>query len=339
MAIAHSQVFTFRNLISPHDGDVANDRKARIMWGEFKAAMKAGGWTVVGSYAGTGSLYNDGTANPLVAGTDSWLVPADELPLESNRAWMILQCPPIMGKLQIMFWQLYNGVSNNEYIVVRSSPGGEFMASGGGTDGTTTTPPTAPDEITHIDGNQQTFQENSPYTCQCYTAWSADLSQFYMFLMQEAANPMFFCASVLENPDPDLENGLAWCWSQVSGSGNTVYYNSQMDNGSHYTTPSWNGVINGVSRTFYLGGRGWNNAGVQLKTRIQADGKCPPGPAELYNGELTERGFVGRVPDIYWTATQYNKGYGDAVAGPIKWYSHADFVIPWDVNQPLPRQR
>jgi hypothetical protein len=343
MAIAHSQVYLFNHWTRSYDGDADGVTKSIVKewWYRFKEAFVAGGWTVMGSYAGTGSVFNDGDRDLVDglgagAGTDTWTGPNFSAG-GNNRPWIILQCPPIMGKAQFMFGCSQPFQSNPEYMDARVSLDGTFMTLYGGTNGTTSARPTAPDQVIH-NTNQGGLNNAGAYSTEVHACWSTLKDQFYIMTKHEQATPMFMAFSVLDNAPVNLADGLAYC--ALFGDTGLALSNTKMDNADHYTTPNWRGQIDGVTTQMYLGGRGWSNVGIQSQLRIPDDGKIVGGPCELYGSPVTYRNYYGTVPDIYWTPnSQYNQGYGDSVAGPIKWYSGGSIIVPWDATQKLPRLR
>lgn len=347
MALAHSQAYSFYHWERAYDAnaDGINDSIAREWHHRMKEAFVAAGWTVMGSYSGTGSLFNDGDRDLINgdqitgAGTDTWTVPV--MPDSTLRPWVVLQCPPVMGVMQVCFGLDQPWNNNPEYYIARTSPSGSFMATPGygGTDGTTTEPPHAPDEVTHRGSGPGGWSNGGSYTGAIHACYSADKSQLYIMSMQEQANPHFFAFSVLDNAPAELQDGLVWCMID-GGTTYTTISQTVMDNGDHYTQATWNGVISGVNRTLYLGGRGWNNVGIQSQIRIPQDRSMVVGPCELYASTTTIRGYYGTVPDLYWAPlNQYRAGVGDTVGGPIKWMIGASLMLPWDSGEPLPRLR
>jgi len=344
MTIAYSQAYSFYHWERAYDGnaDGITDSITREWWFRMKEAFVAAGWTIMGSYNGSGSVFNDGDRDLVDgagagAGTDTWL--ATVFANSSLRPWIIFQAPPIMGKLQVMmgFSQPLN--SNPEYIDCRTSPTGSFMASGGGTDGTTSARPSAPDQITH-NSNDSGLDATGSLTTAIHACYSADESQFFLMTTLEAGNPNFFAFSKVDNAPVELDDGVVWSMRFAGTANGADFYVGQMDNADHYTTASWNGRISGTNRVFYLGGRGWNNVGIQSQIRIPQNRETLVGPCELYASPVAQRGYYGTVPDMYWGPnSQFRMGFGDTVGGAINWISGGSLIIPWDSAEPLPRIR
>jgi hypothetical protein len=342
MALAYSQAYTFYHWDRAYDGnaDGINDSITREWWYRMKEAFIAAGWTIMGSYSGVGSTFNDGDRDLVDgvgagAGTDTWTVPV--FPNSTQRPWMVFQCPPIMGLLQVLigFTQPLN--NNPEYIDCKTSPSGSFMVINGGGDGTTTARPTAPDQITH-NTNQGGMDGSGLLTAGIHACFSLDKSQFYFMTVQEQGSPHFFAFSKPDNAPVELDDGLVW--TMRFGSNYDTIGETRMDNADHYTTALWYGVISGTVRTMYLGGRGWNNVGIQAQVRIPQDRKAVVGPCELYASTLTVRGYYGTIPDIYWAPlNQFRQGFGDSVGGPILWFCGGALIVPWDSTESLPRFR
>ena len=339
MALAHSQIYSYFHWTRVYDGGYRGLGAATEWWFQMKEAFKAGGWTVMGT-AYNGAVDNSGvTANVdgLGGGAGVDLMVA-ALPNNSNRAWVVLQCPPIMGDFQVMFFTDQPPTNNPEYWQVDVSPLGQFMGNNGGVNGTTSAPPTAPDSHSHYNNAPNGVNQNGGYTLHIDACWSADKSQFFLMTNQENANAQFMAFSILDNPAPALDNGLAWC---ILGAGNLFLQASTwMSSANQYAVAAWRGSISGVVTTCYLGGRGWANLGMHDIVRVPGDGKAPPGPCEIYPSGALTRGFHGTVPDMYWVPEfQYRRGYGDAVGGPINWFCGGALIIPWDSARPLPRNR
>jgi hypothetical protein len=350
MAIAFSQAYTFRHFVRPFDGtDAGTKIPAREFLYEFKESLLAAGWTVMASHAGDGTVDNSGiTANVDGlgggAGVDYWTSAIAIHPINtSNDPWIVLQCHPSHGDVQVclQLTRFGGGLSNIDYWDVAMSPAGQFLTANGGTDGAANTMPTAPDQI--LTANDLAFINPSHQTYEIHCAYTADKSQMFLFVQQEQSVGHFWAFSVLDNPDANLDNDAVWTMRQYTGLGGSDITNpssTTMDNGDHYTTASWYGLVSGTLRTMYLGGRGWNNVGIQSQVRPPASGQVLVGPAELYASDVTVRGFYGTVPDLYWSPnSQYHKGLGDSVGGPVNWYSGGSLIIPWDNTQPLPRVR
>ena len=333
--VAHSRSYSFHHWIRPYDGAVSLDNAARLWWGELNTALHAAGWTTIGSHSGSGAVYNDGTSNPLVAGTDSWPIAN-----VTGRAWHVWQCPPAMGRFQLCVHQYYNQTSNAEYIGIWFSPGGQFLVSGGGTDGTTTVRPTAPDEMVRYAGNgTPPWTSDSPYTVQLHAAWADDGTQLFIYAKQNAGNNIFAAFSVMDNPDPAVLDGLAAVWKQGASSV-TTQADTQMGTADHYTSANWVVSIGGVGYGCYLGGRGFANLGLSSLERVQGDKKMKPSPCEVYPSSIPQRGFVGTIPDLYWVpAGFYGRGMGASVGGPILWLAGDAVAMPWDAAEPLPLDR
>jgi len=344
MALAHSQAYSFYHWERAYDAnaDGINDSISREWYHRTKEAFVAGGWTVMGSYPGSGSTFNDGDRDLVDgigggAGTDTWTTPV--LPDSSLRPWIVLQCPPIMGVMQVVIGISQPWNNNPEYYIARTSPSGSFMAINGGTDGTTSVTPLAPDQVNHRISSQGGMISEGSYTTAIHACYSADKSQFYFMTLQEQGNPHFFAFSVVDNAPAALQGGLVWTMIDGANIYETIS-ETKMGNADHYTTASWNGVISGVNRTLYLGGRGWNNVGIQSQIRIPQDRSTIVGPCELYASNLTIRGYYGTVPDIYWAPLgQYRQGFGDTIGGPIKWFCGDSIIVPWDSTESLPRLR
>ena len=338
MALAHSQIYSFYHWKQAYNG-VSRD-VTQWWWYHMKEAFVAAGWTVMGSYAAAGSAFNDGDRDLVDglgagAGTDTWVT---KMPNNTGKPWVVLQCPPIMGVMQIMFSGDQPLSGNPEYWQVDVSPLGQFMALYGGVNGGLSgVPPTAPDSHNHYNNINSGLSNTGSYSMNLHACWSADKSQFFLMVNQEAANSQFIAFSVLENAHVGLQNGLVWT---VNGNGNNIIASdSRLDN-EHYTGATWRGFSSGAVRTFYLGGRGYANSGLHNQVRIPEDGKTIVGPCELYMSSLTLRGYYGRVPDLYWGPTgQFRQGFGDAIGGPINWFSGGNLILPWDNAEPLPRVR
>lgn len=346
MALAHSQAYSFFHWERAYDAnaDGINDGITREWFYRMKSAFVAAGWTVMGSYLGSGTLYNDGDRDLVDglgagAGTDVWTVPV--MANSTLRPWVVLQCPPAMGVIQMALGTSQPWNNNPEYVVYRTSHSGSFMATPGygGADGTTTNPPTAPDQVTHRNSGAGGMDSEGDYTASIHACWSADKTQFYCATFQEQGNPFFFAFSVLDNAPAELDGGLVWTMTD-GGSPYDILSETKMDSGDHYTTASWNGSISGVNRTLYLGGRGYANAGIHNHLRIPQDRSTVFSPCELYCNTATIQGYYGTVPDLYWgPVNQYRQGFGDTPGGPINWLSGASLVMPWDFEEPLPRVR
>lgn len=339
MALAHSQLYSFYHWKRPYDGG-ANKEAPREWWYEMKEAFLAGGWTLMGSYFGSGSVFNDGDRDLVDgvgggAGTDTW---SGELPTSNNRAWVVLQCPPAMGVFQVLFYASNTTNANPEYWSVRVSPLGQFMAINGGADGGINSEPTAPDSYTHYSTVNNGINSNGNYSLNLHACWSADKSQFFLMTNQEAGNAQFFAFSVLNNAPVALENSFVWCILGLNDI--TLQYDTQMGLADHYTAANWRGVIAGNVEPMYLGGRGWANSSMMAQMRIPSTKLASPGPCELYPSAVTLRGYHGTIPDLYYIASShYQKGFGDAVGGPIKWYCGDVLILPWDSAEPLPAVR
>lgn len=133
--------------------------------------------------------------------------------------------------------------------------------------------------------------------------------------------------------------GFVWC---VLGAGTGYDRDNEvrMDNANHYTTASWRGVVDGTARSMYLGGRGWNNTGIQSQIRVPTDRKTVVGPCELYASAVGARGYYGTIPDIYWSPdNQFRQGMGDTAGGAVNWFCGGSLIVPWDSAEPLPRVR
>ena len=342
MALAHSQVYSFYHWTKAYDGNADGllDSIARHWWYQIKEAFVAAGWTVMGT-AFEGAVDNSGvTANVDGLGAGAGVDLITGPPTDNNRVWMVLQCPPIMGDGQVMIFSDQPMNNNPEYWQLEFSPLGQFMANNGGVDGDAgTTPPTAPDSYQHYSNTYNSIHTSGSYSANIHACWSADKSQFFIVVNQEAANAQFFGFSVLENPNPDLDNGLVWTMIREGANPSVLQYQSAMTN-THYTNTLWYGMLSGTVEPMYLGGRGWANLGVQNLIRIPDDGKAPPGPCELYGSTISKRAFYGRVPDLYWGPdNHFQKGFADAVDDPPKWYSGGALILPWDVLEPMPRVR
>jgi hypothetical protein len=338
MALAHSQVFSFYHWSRAFDGEV--DGAPREWWYRVKEAFVAAGWTVMGSHNGDGVVANDGDRDLVDgvgggAGTDHFV---GQPATSGLHVWWVVQCPPIMGVTQVRITNQQNFNANPEYATIDVSPTGSFMAINGGTDGTTLVGPAAPDEVNHLNNAANGIDGQGDNSVNLHACWSADKSQFFMMVNQEAANAQFFAFSVLENPDIEVNDGLAWCIYRSATSALTAATSAMA--GTHYTSPIWHVMLSGVHYTAYLGGRGWANLGVSSLNRPQDNNRLDLGPCEIYVAAIPKRGFFGRVPDLYWgPLNQFQKGMGAAVGGPITWYSGGSLVVPWDSSEPLPRIR
>lgn len=343
MALAHSQAYSFYHWERAYDGnaDGITDSITREWWYRMKEAFVAAGWTIMGSYNGIDPASNDGDRTLVDgvgggAGTDNWLTPV--FANSSQRPWIVFQCPPVMGDFQAMFGFSQPLNNNPEYMDIKVSPSGSFMAINGGGDGTTSARPTAPDQYTH-NSNQGALNSQGDLTQAIHACWSADKSQFYFVTAQEAGLPHFMAFSVLDNAPVALANGFVWTL-QVGGTNYDIPTENHMDNADHYTSAQWHGMISGTRRPLFLGGRGWNNLGIHSQIRIPQSRETVVGPCELYASDVAVRGYYGTVPDIYYCpAGHYRRGFGDSLGGPINWFSGADLMVPWDATEPLPRIR
>jgi len=352
MALAHSQIYNFRHWVAPYLG---SSRSLPLRWKpQVKQMFVAAGWTVLASSNG-GVFSNDGTGgpNPLVAGTDHWPQDPDDTALAEGTyyPWVVMQCPPIMGVIQVMISSGGQRTSSNpEYWSAATSNKGQFLLSGGGTDGSGgNLAPTAPDQFLWYNNVPNGLNNLGAYTLSLTACWSADLSQFYLMSHQDRGTPHFFAFSKLENARADnpgwtLQNGMAW--TIRSGDSGIDMDNTVMDNQDHYNVASWHGALSldgaatGGESAFYVGGRGWNNVGIQSQIRIPEDRKTVVGPCELYASSVSLRGFWGRIPDIYWAPiNQFRQGFGDSVGGPVNWFSGGGLLVPWDSAQAMPRIR
>jgi hypothetical protein len=349
MALAHSQAYNFRHWTAAYDG--SNRGLPRRHRNQLKQMFEAAGWTLLASSNG-GAFSNDGTGgpNPLVAGTDHWPAGDAVLAYGSYYPWVVLQCPPIMGVIQIMIHTPQPTSSNPTYWTVTTSNKGQFLASGGGTDGTgSNSPPTAPDQYLWYSNVNNGLDSSGAYTLTLTACWSADLSQFFMMSHQDRGNPHFFAFSKMENARADnpgwtIQNGMIW--TIRGGDGGIDMDNTVMDNADHYTSAVWHAGIStdgnppGGESSFYLGGRGWNNVGIQSQIRIPDNRKTVVGPCELYASSLSLRGFWGRIPDLYWAPNnQFRQGMGDSVGGLVNWFCGGSLIVPWDNTQVMPRVR
>lgn len=349
MALAHSQAYNFRHWTAAYDGSNKGlPRRHRV---QLKQMFVAAGWTVLASSNG-GVFSNDGTATPLVAGTDHWPVDPNDTPLIYGNyyPWVVLQCPPIMGKIQIMIYNPISTQNNPEYWTVATSNKGQFLVSGGGTDGTGgAVAPTAPDQYVWYSFTGNGLHNSGAYTLTLTACWSADLSQFFMMTHQDRGNPHFFAFCKMENARADnpgwtIKDGMIW--TIRGGDGGIDMDNTVMDNADHYNAAAWHAGIStdgnapGGESSFYLGGRGWNNVGIQSQIRIPDDRKTVVGPCELYASSLSLRGFWGRIPDLYWAPNnQFRQGMGDSVGGLVNWFCGGSLIVPWDNTQVMPRVR
>lgn len=340
MALAHSKTYNFEHFEYPYDATGSTSEQVFRKWCiAFKNMFISAGWTVMGSHAPTSNgLDNSGINSPLSAGVDHWGTFGDIYNSSGERRWIVLQCPAAMGLIQVCVASHYAGTSNQNYINVWTSSSGGFMAGNGGTDGTTANPPTATDSFQHT-AIHRPFTNSTPYSIEAHAAWSTDGTQFFFFSKEEQALTLFWAFCKLDNAPAALQDGMVWYLENVT-SPQIDLNQTELDNGSHYTSAQWVGVVSGTLRSMYNGGRGWNNVGIQSQIRIPLDRKTPVGPCEMYISTAGIQGYYGTIPDMYWTPNNhFLRGYGDTVGGAATWFSGGSLIIPWDSSQPLPRIR
>jgi hypothetical protein len=340
MALAHSTTFNFYNAERPYDGSSYTVYNSFHLY-HVKEAFKAAGWTVIGSYNGdtAGTVSNDGTTTPLVAGTDNWTSETIVYNDSGRRWWIVMQCPAAMGKVQICIAANYTGTSNQNYWNLWSSHTGGFLAANGGTDGTNVNPPTASDQYQHI-AVFRPVSNDPDRVIGVYCAYSTDGKQIFLFGREGSSNTLFMSACVLDSAAAALDDSVVYFFECSNAIQSDDPTNTKMDNGDHYTSAQWIGRVSGTLRAFYLGGRGWNNVGIQSQVTIGTDKKAIIGPCELYASTVGVRGYYGTIPDMYWVSNNYfNQGFGDSVGGPINWYCGGSLLVPWDSTEPLPRIR
>jgi hypothetical protein len=338
MALAHSKTYNFYNDSQAYQGS-SYVTGTRFQLHHIKMSFLAAGWTIIGSYSGRNAdtPSNDGTTTPLVAGTDVWGAIYNLYNDSGKRYYIVFQCPPEMGKLHVCIAANYAGTSNQNYLNVYTSKSGSFCAGNGGVDGTNTARPTAPDEYNHM--TTRRLVSNDPdRQISVHCAYSTDGTQFFLYTKEGPAVTCFWSACVLDSAPAELDDGLVYFFEASDAIQTTDPSQTVMDNADHYTSAQWIGSVSGVLRSMYLGGRGWNNVGIQSQIKVPNDRKTVVGPCELYISTTTLRGYYGTIPDMYWGPNGlFNQGFGDAVGGPINWYSGGSLIVPWDFNEPLPR--
>jgi hypothetical protein len=350
MALAHSTNFSFFHLIRPYvaaygANDYQSSKQRHI---DFKEMFKNSGWTVLATSKGNGTVYNDGSRlpGPIVEGTDSWgtnYATLNRSP-STSRVWCVLQCPPLMGTMQVVIG-CDNASSGNDEMNefdMRWSPSGSFLASSGngGTDGTLGAYPTAPDQIfsphgLYHSGNTENYHE-------MHACWADDGSQFYIFATNSYAITSFWGFAKLANAHPDLDfDGLVFVHSQLDSTlsvGNDPNQ-TEMDS-QHWSSAVWRGVVSGTQRSFYLGGSGYASNLAQNFTLPRNDKSLTIAPCDIYLNTGGIEGFYGTVPDLYWCPVGLYQSYiGDAVDGDMNWFSGGTFMLPWDKLQPQIRTR
>jgi hypothetical protein len=335
MALAHSKTYNFKHTVRPYDGTANNTIHEEHSFG-IKDALVSAGWTVIGSHDGNGDLSNDGITSPLSAGTDHWTSAADVFNSGSNKYWIVLQSPAAMGTIHVLL-NNHHGATN-PHIAMYTSAAGQFLTANGGTNGTTTVLPTAPDSVTQFTASLP-LPTSVSRSFESHAAWSTDGTQFFLFSTYGEELSMFLSFCKLDNYPAALQNGMVWYCQSVPSAQGVDPDKSEMSNSEHYTSSQWSCVLDSTNRKLYVGGRGWNNAGIQSQARILGDNKASIGPCEAYSSVGGVQGYIGTFPDMYWSPiNHFNSGFGDTVGGPIKWYSGGGLIIPWDSNQSLPRR-
>ena len=336
MPLAHSKTYNFQHFVKAYDGTANNALHEEHSFA-IKDAFVSAGWTVIGSHDGNGGPSNDGVTSPLSAGTDHWTSAAAVFNTGGNKYWIVLQSPAAMGNIHILL-NNHHGATN-PHISIYTSPSGQFLAANGGTNGTVSVIPTAPDSITHFT-QALPLPTTVSRSFETHAAWSTDGTQFFLFSTYSEELTVFLSFCKLDNAPATLQNDMVW-FCEVSANPNTGAdpEDSEMSNSEHYTSAQWSSVLNSTQIQLYVGGRGWNNSGIQSQARILGDGKASIGPCEAYSSTGGIQGYVGTFPDMYWCPiNHWNSGFGDSVGGPIKWYSGGGLIIPWDSNQALPRR-
>jgi hypothetical protein len=235
----------------------------------------------------------------------------------------------------------YTGFSTGTSWLSRITCLGSILGNFSG--GTATVQPTATDQHTAFtdEAISDTDADLPGMENTWHAAESADGEHLVIFQTGGYELSFFFCCQKVANANVNLDNGVVW-YARIEDTNMTQYDPLQcvMDNAAHYTTQQWRGAISGANATFYLGARGYNNAGLQSRFRALADKKMILTPCDLYEDSLANQGYYGTLIDVYYgNDNHFYTLLGDTVGGAANWFSGGSLVIPWDNTEPNVRRK
>jgi hypothetical protein len=331
MALAFEKTYNFYHWTKSYEGSQENHARETLY--NLKELFVSAGWIVESSHDGGGT--NLGNNDQV----DHWTSTSVFSRPGGNDPWIVLKAPALFGALQICIVCNYSsGTSWLHRWDVFVSPSAGFGSANGGSDGTATAAPTATDQTSDISDDY--------YAVPAHTEWhiaaATDDSQFIILNRTGAVTQTLMVFSNVNNPPAELDNGIAYyCYTGANSNPTADADAGNLGDGSeHYTTARWRGSISGTNRAMYLGSRGYNNGSMHANQIVQDDAKITLYPCDLMCNVTTIQGYYGTIPDLYYGANnQHNIGLGDALGGPINWYSLGSLIVPWDNSQPLPRVR
>lgn len=333
MALAAQKTWQFHRTI---EGFVENDlpdyNHTRRFWYWLKELWVAAGWTVESSNNGNGSFGNNDQVDHFPGELDAFRT-------SSNDIYVVLKAPAGSGlTTEVCFYSGYSsGQSNARAMGIIISPIAGFGTVNGGGNGANGSRPSASDEHVFTTGTSSSDYTILNATAQMYLTRSTDGKNHRFFVKQAHCVDIFVAIETLENAHPDLGDDLIFIARNNDLSAETTANQSGYMKNDYFASDLYRGRISGVNEPIFLGGQGFNNAGVQSSLRVMADRRAVVSPVEAYCDTGGKRAFYGTVPDLYYgPVRQFDTGLGDSVDGPINWYQNGTLIIPWDPTEPLP---
>jgi hypothetical protein len=316
-------------------------------WFGLKQVFVALGWEVRGGLKSGGSvLHNTNDVFGAWPGVDPWTSGAD-LKRSVGPYYIILRSPQTEGgNAEICIGSQY--ASNNSaygyFHFMYYSHNAGFGAANGGTDGSgngpsgATVPPLASDNLvlaTINAGNNNGIDTGATFSI--YGAQSSDNKSTRIVIQRQRVSHNWFSFEHLDNAHANLDHSgrvIATRWSNSIDPNDAVMLNT------FYTSAIYYGQVSGITRGLYTGTSSYANVGHQSLHIVQQDNKMVVAPMDLYNNTLTEKGYYGTIPDLYWgNNNHFMQLLGDSVGGAPNWLSGGSIVTPWDgvTPEPLPR--
>jgi hypothetical protein len=316
-------------------------------WLGIKQVLVDLGWEVRGGLnSGHTLAHNTNEAFGAWSGVDPW-TSADDCKRSVGTYYIILRSPQTEnGNAEICIGSQYASAQSTygKFHFMYYSPAAGFGTANGGADGSGTgnsggtVPPTATDMsvmATINAGNLNGLDNEGTFSI--YGAQSADNKSTRLVIQRQRVSHYWLSFEHLDNPHANLDNNgrvLATRWSSSIDPNDAVMINT------FYTSALYYARVSGITRLLYAGTSSYANVGHQSLHIVQQDNKMVVAPMDLYNNTLTEKGYYGTIPDLYYgNNNHFMQLLGDTVGGTPRWLSGGSIITPWDgvTPEPLPR--